>query len=175
MHIRPARLKDSAGLAKVQVDSYRKSYRGLLPADYLAKFSYAEQTSDWQEILSDSQHDPLFVAVDTESETIVGYALGRKHAGEFGCELVAVHVLPEYHRQGIGTQLIATVAQHFAAKNCQSLLLWTMKSNQRARNLYEKLGGQLISEKQCPISESEFITEVSYGWWDIRVLVQSSK
>jgi hypothetical protein len=39
MQIRPATLSDAPSLARVQVDSYRTAYAGILPADCLAQFS----------------------------------------------------------------------------------------------------------------------------------------
>ncbi|MEW5871547.1 MAG: hypothetical protein AB1894_19895 [Chloroflexota bacterium] len=44
MKIRHATLEDSAGIAGVQVESYRRAYAGILPQSYLDHFTYEEQT-----------------------------------------------------------------------------------------------------------------------------------
>jgi hypothetical protein len=36
-------------LAKIQVDSYLTNYAGILPAEYLELFCYADQEQDWQD------------------------------------------------------------------------------------------------------------------------------
>lgn len=74
MPIRPAIPADSAALARIQVDSYRAAYAGILPADYLAAFSYEDQTQDWRDLLSadvpDEERDLLYVAVDAAGEVV---------------------------------------------------------------------------------------------------------
>ena len=169
MLIRPAQIDDSPGLADVQVASYQTAYKEFLPDDWLAQFTIEEQTQDWRDILADPQHDPLFVAVD-ETGKVVGYALGKRlEQGAFDCELVAMHVLAAYQRQGIGRALMTAIARHFADAGCTSLILWTIVGNS-ARAMYEKLGGALGGEKIVPIDDDTTIIEVAYGWSDIQQL-----
>jgi hypothetical protein len=47
MKVRPAITADCAALAKIQVDSYLTNYAGILPAEYLELFCYADQEQDW--------------------------------------------------------------------------------------------------------------------------------
>ncbi|MFU8773596.1 MAG: hypothetical protein ACNA8H_14410 [Anaerolineales bacterium] len=49
MNICKATIEDSAGLARVQVDSYRTAYAGIFPQAYLAHFTHEEQ--DWRNLL----------------------------------------------------------------------------------------------------------------------------
>ena len=51
MHVRKAEVEDSAGMARVQVDSYRTAYAGIMPQDYLDHFTYEEQAQDWRDFL----------------------------------------------------------------------------------------------------------------------------
>jgi hypothetical protein len=74
--IRDAQVSDAAGLAKVQVDSYRTAYAGILPDDYLAHFTYEEQTQDWRDLIAAGGSNILLVAPDASGE-VVGYALAR--------------------------------------------------------------------------------------------------
>ena len=174
MQIRLAKTEDSAGLAKVQVDSYQIGYRGLLPDAFLDQFTYEEQTQDWIELLSESQTEPLYVAVDSENQ-VLGYALGRTLENEkYDCELRAVHVLKAHQRQGIATALFSATAKHYADIGCQSIMLWTMKKNS-ARAMYEKLGGKLVDEKTDTWDDGTQITEVAYGWENIQDLIRDSE
>jgi hypothetical protein len=63
MRIRLATEDDARGLARIQVDSYRTAYAAILPADYLAQFSYEEQEQDWRTLLATKPETVLLVAV----------------------------------------------------------------------------------------------------------------
>jgi hypothetical protein len=62
IRIRRATVDDSPDLARVQVDSYRDAYTGILPTAYLNYFSYKEQEQDWRDLLSSGLDGELFVA-----------------------------------------------------------------------------------------------------------------
>ena len=173
MQIRLARISDAPGLAKVQVNSYRTAYRGLLPQVYLDQFSYEAETQDWINLLSKDAPDPLYVA-DDDADRVLGYALGRSLTdGDFDCELRALHVRKSHQRQGIGTALVAAIATHFAEAGATSLTLWTMKANP-SRAMYEKLGGVVVDEQTRVWDDGTSFTEVAYGWPDIRALIDAT-
>ena len=52
MHIRVANVPDAAAIAKVHVDSWRTTYTGIVPDEYLAQLSYEKQGQGWRDILS---------------------------------------------------------------------------------------------------------------------------
>jgi ribosomal protein S18 acetylase RimI-like enzyme len=161
VHIRLARVEDSAGLAHVQVDSYRTAYAGIMPQDYLDHFTYEEQEQDWRDLLSAEMDDVLLVA-ETGAGEIVGYALGRAKGdiAPYDSELVALHVRCPHQRQGIGRQLVAAMARSLQQRGCASLMLWVLQEN-RARGFYERLGGQLLDESK---QSGAGPLEVAYGW-----------
>ena len=174
MMIRPAIFEDSPGIARVQVDSYQSVYAGIFPSAYLDHFTYDEQTQDWQNILSSKTADKIFVVANPVGE-IVAYALGRPFVSDlppYDSELIALHIRPEYHRQGIGKRLFSAVAEALSDAGCQSLFLWVLAQNQ-ACQFYEKLGGERVTEK--PWQNNAYfgttISEVAYGWRDISQLV----
>ncbi|WP_310739799.1 hypothetical protein [Oceanobacillus alkalisoli] len=44
MQIRRADSKDATGIAKVHVDSWRATYKGIIPEDFLNNLSYEHRT-----------------------------------------------------------------------------------------------------------------------------------
>lgn len=170
MRIRAAQVEDSAGLARVQVDSYHTAYAGIFPQPYLDGFSYEEQEQDWRDLLAAGLPDALLVA-ETAAGEIVGYALGQPGPSDippYDAELVALHVRASHQGQGIGQQLIAAVAHELRQAGCTSLMLWTLERNP-ARALYERLGGQVIGVRDWG-GNDEFgihVQEVAYGWPDM--------
>lgn len=175
MEIRKATKEDSAGLARVQVDSFQTTYAGILPQSYLKQLSCDEQKQDWYDLISSELNKVLYVA-QTNSGEIAGYASGKHNSNEivpYESELVALHVLGEYQRQGVGYQLFASVSRELKNQGSSSLFVWVLADNP-ARSFYEKHGGVLAGEK--PWQNNEYfdtkVYEVAYGWLDIRSLLK---
>lgn len=121
--IRPALEADAPALARLQVDNYREAYAGLLPADYLAAFSYAEQENDWRDYLAAVDRPCLLVAADPAGG-LAGYVLARVESLEGAdCdgEIAALHVRPLLRGQGIGRALMAVAAGELSRRGCRSL------------------------------------------------------
>ncbi|MHB8625111.1 MAG: GNAT family N-acetyltransferase [Aggregatilineales bacterium] len=117
----------------------------------------------------------VYVA-ENDAGQVVGFALGALDhiAAPYQCELSAIHILPSYRGQGIGKRLIAAVANQFKIQGCSSLWLSVLTGNSRARHLYERLGGQFVSEKRATVGKNEVgieIAEAAYGWSDIENLL----
>jgi ribosomal protein S18 acetylase RimI-like enzyme len=175
MRIRPAGIQDSAGIARVQVDSYRTAYAGILPPAYLAHFTYAEQEQDWRELFSVQPQDIVYVAEDAGE--IVGYALGRAGSSEilpYDSELLALHVRRSHQHRGSGRRLVTAIAEQLQHQGCSSLMLWVLAANP-ARSFYERLGGKLVGERRINLGKDVMALEVAYGWPDIQSLCASTE
>ncbi len=167
MRIREATIGDSAGIARVQVDSYRTAYAGIFSQAYLDQFSYEEQEEDWRDWIATRPEDLLYVAELATGE-IVGYALARPGpcgVPPYDSELVALHVRGTHQRQGLGRALVAAAAEELARQGSRSMMLWVMRAS-KSRGFYERLGGQLLNEKQMSGGQPE----VAYGWLAIEDL-----
>ena len=148
MIIRDAAYADSPDLARLQVDSYRSAYAGILPQEYLDRFTYEEQTLDWQELLAGPKEFILLVA-EREIGGLAGYALG--HRGEtavagYDSELDGLHVSRQDQRQGAGRALMREIAGRLKDSGANSMVLWVLVQNP-ARALYERLGGKLLGRR----------------------------
>lgn len=68
--------------------------------------------------------------------------------GEFKGEYPAhlhIDILPEYHRLGLGGQLVSTLREHLASKGIDGVCLCCGPNNERAVNFYKKRGFTLLS------------------------------
>ena len=164
--IREATRKDAKAIGQVQVDSYLDAYKPLLPAEYLANFTYEEQEKDWLDWGVSHPEDILLVA---EGETgVIAYALSRALVEEpsWG-EVAALHVSPRHKRKGTGKALFLESARRLEQRGCRSLLIWTLEGNP-SRGFYEHLGGILSDSREWVIEELDFNQkEVCYRWDDI--------
>ena len=177
LRLRLATIKDSAALARVQVDSYQSAYAGILPQDYLDHFTYEEQAQDWRDLFSAGSQDILFVA-ETGAGEVIGYALGRagpSNIPPYDGELVSLHVRRSHQRQSVGRRLVVVVAQELEERGCSSLMLWVLAQNP-ACGFYERLGGQLLGqEKEMQYWDGDPAIEAAYGWPDIESLCRDNQ
>jgi len=166
MIIRSATEEDCRAIATVQVNSYRTAYASLMPAEYLAAFSIDEQEQDWITLLR-AGRELLLVAQNDEGQ-VIGYALSKRTAKEeqgYDCELVAMHINRDFHRQGAGRLLLAETARRMHTLGCRSLGLWVLDGNP-ACGFYEHLGGMAHGEQFFEIAEFNLRRRVVGYLWE---------
>jgi ribosomal protein S18 acetylase RimI-like enzyme len=167
MHIREARPQDVPAIAKVHVDSWRTTYRGMVASEFLASLSYEESERMWLNGLSSSPNPVSLFVAETPDGGVVGFAAaGREREGEavFQGEIYALYLLHNYQRQGIGRALFRACARDLERRGFTPFLLWVLKANP-ACHFYQALDGKLVREKEIQIG-AERLIELAYGWAD---------
>ncbi len=169
IRIREAVPADAGGITRVHIDTWRTSYAGIVPDEHLAGLSYSRREPVWVQILTrDAPAECNFVA-ETEGGEVVGFAGGgpeREGDEVYRGELYAIYLLQEHQGRGIGRRLACAVAQGLLSSGFDSMLLWVLEDNRRARRFYESLGGAVVGRKSIEIGGAALV-EVSYGWRDI--------
>lgn len=170
MQIREAKIEDAMSIAKVHVDSWRTTYKGIISEKYLASLSYKDREDFWRERLSDG--DSLwFVLVAEDDENIIGFVAGgpeRSGDMDFTGELGAIYLLENYQHKGIGSQLFKAVIMRLLGIGIKTMMVWVLAENP-SKKFYESLGGEQIYEKVITIDEAE-LKEIAYGWKDISLV-----
>jgi len=173
MLIREASPTDAAAIARVHVDSWRTTYAGIVPADYLANLSYARREQFWCDLFSTPTPSGYVYVAAQDTGEIVGFASGgpeRSGNALYRGELYAIYLLAPYQRQGLGRRLTMAVLQRLLQCGLSSMLVWVLADNP-GRAFYATLGGQQVDEKEITIGAAPLL-EVAYGWPDLRELVQ---
>jgi ribosomal protein S18 acetylase RimI-like enzyme len=169
--VREAMPADAQGIARVQVDTWRATYRGVVPAAYLDALSYERRARVWAgAIRQDPARDFGVFVAEHPVAGVVGFAsCGPERAGDpaFSGELYAVYVLPAYQRTGLGRRLVVSVATRLAAAGLGAMLAWVLAGNHPARAFYEALGGHPLRGREVEIGGVR-LPEVGYGWTDVR-------
>lgn len=161
--IRLALPNDAAEIARVHVDSWRTSYRGLLADEFLDSLSEAGYTDRWRRVIGDGASR---VFVVEEAGGIVGFASGgRERAGESGYEgeLYAIYIVAGSQRNGHGRELLHAMAAALREKGLRDMIVWVLRDNTAAREFYERLGGTYVRAQPITIGPTT-LEEVSYGW-----------
>ena len=172
MHIRPANANDAAAIANVHVESWRTTYKGIVPDNFLAGLSYAQREQMWHQVLT-APGSPSFVYVAEDARSqIAGFVSGgpeRRGDPVYTGELYAIYLLAASQGQGIGRQLVRTLVNRLRQEGMTALLLWVLAKNP-SRTFYERLGGRPVDEKTVTIGGVPLI-EVAYGWRDSHVII----
>ncbi|HEY1266849.1 MAG TPA: GNAT family N-acetyltransferase [Candidatus Binatia bacterium] len=162
---------DAAAIARVHTASWRTTYAGIIPDDYIAKFTNDARDRTWRAILGDAARRDLVCVAKDEEGTVVGFVSGGPARGskDFIGELYAIYLLDDYQRRGIGRRLAGALARRLLRAGHSSMVAWVLKNNS-ACHFYAALGGVVVGEKPAEISGTD-LTEVAYGWTDIRRLL----
>lgn len=170
MKIRRATLGDVAGIAHVHVQTWRSTYKGLIPDEYLDSLTIENRKKSWQRHLH-TLHIAIFVA-ENEAGEIIGFAAGgpeQTSTFHYQAELYTIYILEEYQQQNIGKRLFKVVVEFLEEKHYQNLLIWALEENVN-RRFYESLGGQLVASKPISICGKKLL-EVGYVWDNINDLL----
>ena len=88
----------------------------------------------------------VVIAAAMDEDKICGYALAyllpRLDSGNDVLYFYHLFVLDEYQNQGIGTKLVQMLIDYAKENNLHYFFLITQHDNEKARRLYEKLGGE---------------------------------
>lgn len=177
IRIRPARVGDAAGIARVQVECWRDAYVGILPDKVLINLNDVRSASRLTQQIAALDDSSLFV-VALWRRSVVGFCQGggqRRGAyplvesAETG-EIFTLYVDPNFQGLGIGTALLFRVVERMSELGFQSLAISTLTGNQVARRFYERLGGSAGEDLTSVVMGSP-TTETPYYWDDIFVLL----
>jgi len=167
----PAGPADAEALARVHVTSWRETYAGLLPAAFLARMSEAAHARRfYRELLRPCPHDVTLAALNPFG--VFGYVSGGpSRAGVEGeAEIATLYILRAAQGRGVGRRLLTDAVRALAAHGARSLMISVLAGNAPARAFYERLGGVADAPRQEP-GPGGMVTEVSYRWRDLRVLL----
>ena len=150
--IRPVEPGDALGLSRVQIDTWRDAYVGVLPDDTLLDLDEMRAAVRWTRIVG-TLKAPEVVAVADYECSIVGFChggLGRKTISDVidrdgsVAEVYAMYVDPSFQGLGLGRALLADVARRLISHGFESLVLTTLAEHRSgAAGQNHRLGTEL--------------------------------
>lgn len=155
--IRNAEQKDLYNIARVHVDCWRTTYRGIVPDEKLDWMSYEKSAERWKNyfVQNGFDHSNTILLLNFKSET-VGFCAGgkvrktsKRTAGYEG-EIKAVYILKEHQKKGFGKKFIGCFEEIFYKNGIFSYIIWVLNDNS-AKEFYKKLGGKLLTTKTYEI------------------------
>ena len=175
IEIRAALPSDAPAIGRIHVESWRETYRGVVPDRLLDSLSAVVRAAMWQGALDREPPVPLFVAQRAGGD-VVGFAGGGPRRGDappHDAEVYAIYLLRAVRHRGCGRRLMAALAAALQARGFRSLCLWVLRENAPARDFYQRLGGQVVGER-TEVDGDHAFNEVAYGWASLESLCSAA-
>jgi GNAT superfamily N-acetyltransferase len=172
MVVRRATAEDSGAIARIQVDTWRTTYRGIVPHKYLDEMEVVPRAEYWRGHLA-AEASRVYVA-ETNGK-IYGFISGcrlREPFLDFDGEIAAIYIVFEAQRRGCGRALMERLSQDLLRDGLESAVVWVLERNPSC-GFYARLGGELVGRKSITIGGADLI-EVAYGWKDLRLLAEDA-
>ena len=163
INIREATIEDIPEVAKLHVESWNKTYKGIISQEHLDNMrnNLAKRIERMK-----NEFNMRKMIVATKNDEIVAFS-EFVFSNEFSkdldidCELCGLYVKNEYLNSGIGTMLFNYVRDLFKKNNKKKMGLWCVKENINAINFYKRKGGTIVSEKKFVLASKEY-SEVAF-------------
>ncbi|MGB1076942.1 MAG: GNAT family N-acetyltransferase [Bdellovibrionales bacterium] len=163
-------------LGVLHLEGWHSAYEGAVDQAFLDSLSVHEREEGWAKWLSNPDIHAAIAYVNDHPVGFVSYGkVETMPPGQsairpqYTCEVLALYILPDYWKQGIGKKLMVYAVEKLKEDRHSGLCLWVLDKNKNACGFYEKLGGQRIGKHMIEIGPSK-VKEVCYGWRDIKVI-----
>ena len=191
--VRRARPGDAAAIGAIHVATWRNTYAGVLPEEYLAGLSPVRHAAGYEHAITDRRRGhAVFVAVASgadaprgradagEGGAVVGFVSGGKGRRPGLCgespsgsgEVETLYLLDDYRDRGVGRRLMRAMAAHLAAVGCRSVVLWVLRDNP-SKWFYQRLGGRAAARESIRFAGRQ-VEQVAYLWDPIGILLSAT-
>ena len=163
--VRPARPGDARAIARLDVDTWRATYAGILTNSFLVGLSTQRREIGWATVIEREPHD-VQVAVDANGNVLGFGSCGRNRGKpEFAGEVFTLYVAPDWQNQGIGRKLLLSLFERLVALGCGSVIIWVLRENP-SRFFYQRLGGREVRTRVFAMGGQK-LPAAGYAWRDL--------
>jgi GNAT superfamily N-acetyltransferase len=150
--VRAAGPADADAIAALHADSWRRSYRGMMPDAYLDGDVVTERRAVWRERFAAPREDQRVWVVDGDGDGLAGFVcLFGDGDPVLGAYVDNLHVRRGVQGRGVGAALLGRAAAWTLAERPGSgLYLWAFEANAAARGFYRRLGAVEDAREEFP-------------------------
>lgn len=168
MRIREATIRDADAIARVHLASWKTTYPGIIPQEYIDGLRVENGIARWQKQLAEKTTTTL---VGEDEQGVFGFITGGAivhpvdgYQGELG----AIYLLASHQGKGAGAVLVRRLASELRRQGFGNMAVWVLRENP-ACGFYRRMGGVVVGEQTIEIG-GKALPEVAYGWPEIGVL-----
>lgn len=168
VEFRNARHDDMPEVARVHVESWRRSFAGIAPEKFLQDMAIEKRLDAYANRASEESYK--MVVAEHPQMGIVGFAdFGPPVLQvDFAAQIYSFYFLPEFQRKGLGERLFRRCVGEMLDEGANSLCLDSLELSPY-RQFYSKMGGRIVGRDGHKLGGEDFET-VIYGWEDLRAL-----
>lgn len=173
--IRDATAMDAEAIGRIHVETWRSTYPGLVPSDYLVRLDARVEAERWREGIGRRRLGRVLVA-ELPGAGVVGFGscgVSRSADLPYRGEIYTLYIAPDWHNQGLGRRLVGGLFEELAADGRTSAFLWVLSGNP-TRYFYEAIGGQAVAERAERFAGS-LLDETAYAWPDLVGWLKNAK
>ncbi|MDE5996384.1 MAG: GNAT family N-acetyltransferase [Eubacterium sp.] len=123
-------------ISNIYEQSWKYAYKGIIPQDFLDRIP----SGQWCKAFDNPERYTLVMLDDDKIIGTSSYCKSRYDDYKDWGEIISIYFLPEYMGKGYGRQLIEKVINELKAMGFETIFLWVLEDNYRARHFYEKCG-----------------------------------
>jgi GNAT superfamily N-acetyltransferase len=141
--LRPAGVDDARAVAEIAVDTWRSTYRGIIPDSVLDALSVAKREASMRERLADPRSGFRMALAEERGRTVgfVAYGPSRDDDARLDAgEVYAIYVRRELWGHGLGGALLAHAVCELRALGSAGVTLWTLGELERTVRFYSHAG-----------------------------------
>jgi len=123
-------------ISNIYEQSWKYAYKGIITQEYLDSIP----SGQWCDAFDNPDRHTLIML---DGDKIIGtssYCKSRFDDYKDWGEVISIYLLPEYMGKGYGKSLLKTAVEELKAMGFETIFLWVLEENHRARHFYEKFG-----------------------------------
>jgi ribosomal protein S18 acetylase RimI-like enzyme len=152
-------------MARVYVETWQATYRGILPDAYLDAMTVEE--TERALTLEMTGQGVIGLLAEWGSEGVVGFVTGgveRRRDCVYGGEIFTLYVRSRFQRRGIGTRLVMDLVERMNRLGVFTVKVQVLRDNP-SRRFYERINGTLLNCGRIRFAGTE-VPACTYGWID---------
>jgi len=161
-----ASAQDLEPIALLHARSWRNTYRGIVPDEFLDQVADSDRRKFWAARFADTAADRRLLLQALSAGSLLGFVSVILDAEpKWGARLDSLHVSPDAKGSGIGRTLFEAAREWIArASPGTAMHLWCVERNHIARRFYARQGGAIVETANRPFAGQASVLEVRY-WW----------